>query len=88
MASGELTLNTGINSSVTSISVESTGALLSTTETPYTIQFDDEQMTVTAVSGASSPQTVTVTRGVNGTTAATHADNAVLVSVPDSLYAF
>lgn len=88
MASGELTLNGAINSSVTSISVESTGALLSTTETPYTIQFDDEQMTVTAVSGTSSPQTVTVTRGVNGTTAASHADNAVLVSVPDSLYAF
>jgi hypothetical protein len=88
MASGELQLNGGINSAVTSISVESTGALLSTTATPYTIQFDDEQMTVTAVAGASSPQTVTVTRGVNGTTAASHLDNAVLVSVPDSLYAF
>lgn len=88
MASGELLLDGAINSSVTSISVESSGALLSTTETPYTIQFDDEQMTVTAVSGASSPQTVTVTRGVNGTTAASHSDGAVLVSVPDSLYAF
>lgn len=88
MASGELQLNGDIDAAVTSISVESTGALLSTTETPYIIQFDDEQMTVTAVSGASSPQTVTVTRGVNGTTAAAHLDNAVLVSVPDSLYAF
>lgn len=88
MANGELTLSGAINSAVTSITVASVGALLSTTETPYTIQFDDEQMTVTAVSGASSPQTVTVTRGVNGTTAASHSDGAVLVSVPDSLYAF
>lgn len=88
MADGELLLNGAINSAVTSISVDSTGALLDATDVPYTIQFDDEQMTVTAVAGASSPQTVTVTRGANGTTAASHADNAVLVSVPDSLYAF
>lgn len=89
MASGELTLNGAINAAVTSISVESTGALLSTTAVPYVMQVDDEQMTVTAVSGASSPQTVTVTRGANGTTAATHADNAVLVGpVPESIYAF
>ena len=88
MADEELTLSGAINSAVASITVASAGALLSTTETPYTIQFDDEQMTVTAVTGASSPQTVTVTRGVNGTTAASHSDGAVLVSVPDSLYAF
>lgn len=89
MASGELTLNGAINSAVTSISVESTGALLSTTNTPYVMQIDDEQMTVTTVVGASSPQTVTVTRGANGTTAASHLDNAVLVGpVPESIYAF
>ena len=89
MASGELKLNGAINAAVTSISVESTGALLSTTAVPYVMQVDDEQMTVTAVSGASSPQTVTVTRAANGTTAATHADNAVLVGpIPESIYAF
>lgn len=89
MADGELSLNGAINSSVTSISVESTGALLDATDVPYVIQFDDEQLTVTAVTGASSPQTVTVTRGANGTTAAAHSDGAVLVGpVPDSLYAF
>lgn len=89
MASGELVLNGAINAAVTSISVESTGALLSTTAVPYVMQVDDEQMTVTAVSGASSPQTVTVTRGANGTTAASHSSAAVLVGpVPESIYAF
>lgn len=89
MASGELTLNGAINSAVTSISVESTGALLSTTAVPYVMQIDDEQLTVTAVVGATSPQTVTVTRAANGTTAASHADNAVLVGpIPESIYAF
>ncbi len=89
MASGELALNGAINSSATSISVESTGALLSTTAVPYVMQIDDEQMTVTAVSGASSPQTVTVTRAANGTTAASHSDAALLVGpVPESIYAF
>lgn len=89
MASGELTLTAAINAAVTSISVTSTGALLSTTAVPYVMQLDDEQVTVTAVTGASSPQTVTISRGANGTTAATHVISTVLVGpVPESIYAF
>lgn len=88
MASGEATLSGNINASVTSITVASTKALLSASDVPYTIQLDNEQMTVTAVSGASSPQTVTVVRGVNGSTAVSHTSGAVVVSVPESIFAF
>jgi hypothetical protein len=35
---------------------------------PFDIRISGEQITVTAVSGSSSPQTLTVTRGVNGVT--------------------
>ena len=40
------------------------------------IQVDSEQMLVTSAPATSSPVTLTVTRGYNGTTAATHADKA------------
>lgn len=46
--------------------------------TPFTIYVDDEEMTVTAVGGT----TWTVTRGVNGTTAAAHLDKALVVYKP------
>jgi hypothetical protein len=88
MASGGLTLSGNINAAVTSIVFASTKALLSTTEVPYTIQLDNEQMTVTAVVGATSPQTATVVRGANGSTAASHTSGAVVVSVPQSLFTF
>jgi hypothetical protein len=87
MADGELTLTAAINAAVTSLSVTSTGAKLSTTETPYTIVIDDEQMTATTVTGA-APQIVTVVRGVNGTTAATHSAAALVDIRPSSLYAY
>jgi hypothetical protein len=70
-------LNAGINASVTSISVKSvSGRYLWTTGTvsiPITI--DGEDLTVTNISGATSPQTFTVTRGVNGYPAS-HSANA------------
>jgi hypothetical protein len=64
---GELFLNANVTTtSTTSISVKSLdGTLLSTTAVPYDIEVGGEQMTATAVVGASSPQTVTVVRGVN-----------------------
>lgn len=88
MAAGELALSGNITNVATSIVVASTGALLSTTDEPYLIQIDDEQLTVVSVAGATSPQTVTVTRAANGTTAAAHSGGALIVSVPDSLFAF
>lgn len=88
MADGELTLSAGVNASATSFSIATTGARLSTAETPYTVQFGDEQVTVTACTSA-TPQVATVTRGVNGTSAVAHSSGAVLVGpVPDSIYAF
>jgi hypothetical protein len=54
------------------ISVDS-GPLWDTADEPFDIDIGGEQITVTAVTGASSPQTFTVTRSVNGVTAS-HAD--------------
>jgi hypothetical protein len=51
--------------------------LWTTTGTPFDINLDGERCTVTAVSGASSPQTFTVTRSVNGVSKA-HAVGATV----------
>lgn len=62
-------LTSGISSSATSISVSITDGSIWTTdagEMPFDIRVGGEVMTVTAISGASSPQTFTVTRSVNG----------------------
>ncbi len=48
------------------------------TTAPFTIRIDNEQLTVTAGAGT---VTWTVTRGVNGTTAAAHASGATIVNV-------
>lgn len=88
MAGGNVSLPSNINNAVTSFSVASVDGLLTTTETPFTLLVDSEQMTVTAVSSASSPQTVTVVRGVNGTTAAAHTTTSTVEVTPASLYAF
>ena len=63
------TLNGAINSSVTSITVASAAAL--PLEGEYRVLVESELMTVTAGQGTTS---LTVTRGVDGTTAASHAD--------------
>ncbi|MCX5197231.1 hypothetical protein OOK31_25590 [Streptomyces sp. NBC_00249] len=60
-------LASGVTSTATSLSVATaSGPLWSTTSPPYDVQVGGEVMTVTAVSGASSPQTFTVVRSVNG----------------------
>lgn len=68
--SGTSTLTADVDSSTTSLSVTTTdsGDLWSTTASDYPINIvvGGEVMTLTAVSGASSPQTFTVTRSVNG----------------------
>lgn len=66
------TLSVGVTSSATSWSVASAaGTLWITTAThptefPFDVLCDGERVTVTAITGASSPQTFTVTRSVNG----------------------
>lgn len=62
-------LAAGVTSSATTLSVTTvTGPLWTTNPAhlPFDIYAGGEQMTVTAITGATSPQTFTVTRGVNG----------------------
>lgn len=65
-------LAAGVNSTATSLSVATpSGPLWITTATvpadfPFDIRVSGERMTVTAISGTTSPQTFTVTRSVNG----------------------
>lgn len=88
MAGGALTLSAAIVSpSATTMSVATTGPKLSTTAVPYDLLIDDEQVTVTACNSA-TPQVATITRGVNGTTAATHTTAATIELAERSRYAF
>lgn len=67
------TLNGAIDNSVTSVPVTSAAGWPAA---PFTIQVDDEKMRVTNVVG----NTLTVTRGFDGTTAASHLDLAPVLS--------
>jgi hypothetical protein len=88
MADGALTLSAAIVSAVaTTMSVATTGPKLETVDVPYALLVDDEQVTVTACTGA-TPQVATITRGVNGTTATTHTTAATIELATESLFAF
>lgn len=82
-----LTLSGNINASVTSMSIATTGDKLTTTDLPLTVLVDSEQITITACTSA-TPQVATITRGANGTTAASHTSGAAVTVLPDSIYAF
>lgn len=76
-------LNAGITNSATSIVVKTlSGALFTTGTVNYNIKIGGETMTVTNVSGTTSPQTLTVTRGVVGGYAAAHNTNDYVYAVP------
>lgn len=64
--SDDSTLNAGINSAVTSIAVAWTLLGWTHADGDFDINVGGERMTVTAISGSTSPQTFTVTRSVNG----------------------
>ncbi len=70
--SGESTLAEDLDTTETAVDVAiPAGGLLWTTdagEFPFDVEVGGEVMTVTAISGASSPQTFTVVRSVNGIT--------------------
>jgi hypothetical protein len=72
-------LNAGITSSATSMVVgRATGdPLWDSTAVPFDVGIGGEQVTATAISGAGSTQTFTITRGVNGVTKA-HAANEII----------
>ena len=65
------TLSVGVTASATTLSVATVaGSPLWTTaggDVPFDVEVDGERITVTAVTGSSSPQSFTVVRGVNGT---------------------
>lgn len=64
-------VNTNFNSSATALSIKTlSGPLIDTAITSGTIKIGGERMTITSVTGSSSPQTVNVTRGLDGYTAA------------------
>lgn len=73
------TLTAGVTAGATTLSVASSGFLWTTAggDMPLSLMVNGEEMTVTAISGATSPQTFTVTRGVNGVARA-HAAGAVV----------
>ncbi|MFT3746148.1 MAG: MBG domain-containing protein [Pyrinomonadaceae bacterium] len=75
---GEITtLNGAINNATTTITIAGpTFTGQPTFDSGQVIQIDNEQMLVTAASAGSF--TMTVTRGANGTTAATHANGAAV----------
>lgn len=81
---GDSTLSAPAGAASTSLSVATAagGSLWTTTDTPVDIEVGGERMTVTAVAGASSPQTFTVTRSVNGITKAQTAGTAVNLYQP------
>lgn len=84
-AGGDLTLGNTYTAAATSMVFNAANAqTVVSTVVPYTILIDKEQLTVTAVSGS----TWTVTRGANGTTAASHTVNAVIEIVPTAVYAY
>lgn len=77
---GDSALNAGIGKTDLSMSVKTTaGALWSTSagDYPRDVVVDGEQIRITAMAGAASPQTATIVRSINGI-AKTHLANAVV----------
>jgi hypothetical protein len=66
---GELTsLNEDLTTTETAMDITSDGFLWTTSagQMPISVMVSGEEMTITAITGASNPQTATVTRSVNG----------------------
>jgi hypothetical protein len=75
-------VNTSFNASATALSIKTlSGPLIDTAMTSGTIKIGGERMTVTSVTGSSSPQTVNVTRGLDGYTAAHTAGDYVYIDL-------
>ena len=81
---GDVTLAATITSTATTLTVAIASGSAMSTVLPYTLQLGSEQVTVTAVSGA----TLTVTRGAGGTTAAAHTTGTPIEVVPTALFAY
>jgi hypothetical protein len=79
-------LNEALDTTETGVDVAiASGILWDDTDQPFNIVVGGEVMTVTAVSGASSPQTFTVTRSVNGVVKS-HASGAAVALADPTVY--
>ena len=79
------TLHTGISSGATSMVVDIPSGPLWTTNGahfPFDLSMGGERITVTAISGASTPQTFTITRSVNGVVKAHTAGETITLWFP------
>lgn len=90
LADDGLTLSAGVTTTATSWSIATTNAaspLLSIAAGDYPVSMlcEGEKITITAVAGAASPQTATVTRSVNGIVKAHGAGAAVTMFNPPRL---
>ena len=87
MSDEAVTLNANINSAVTSVVYATTGPeMAGAGSVPYNIIVGSEEMTVTAVNAGTN--TLTVTRGANGTTAAAHTASDPIELVSNTVYVF
>ena len=76
-------LDAGVTSTATSIDVATTaGPTWGDADLPYDLNIGGERVTVTAIDGPTSPQTLTVTRSVNGVVKAHEAGDAVSLFKP------
>lgn len=78
-------LNAAVTATATSFAVKTNSGPLWTTTSddfPFDINIDGEQITVTNITGTSSPQTFTVTRSVNGVVKAHLINAAVALNAP------
>lgn len=64
--SDDTTTNEALDTTETGVDITVTGTLWTAADAPFDVMIGGERMTVTNVTGASSPQTLTVTRSVNG----------------------
>lgn len=81
---GSQVLASACTSSATSLSASCPGVQFTTTDVPFSIELDGERMTVTAVAaGSGTNQTLTVTRGVDGTNAVAHASGTAIYLAHD-----
>jgi hypothetical protein len=81
------TLQTGVSSSATALSIVTTNAAsppwtTSAADFPFDVIMAGERMTVTGITGTSSPQAFTVVRSVNGVVKAQAAGAAVSLFTP------
>ncbi|MCG5460855.1 SGNH/GDSL hydrolase family protein [Micromonospora sp. MED01] len=86
VAADGATLSSSVTSTATTMLLTSTAAMglwtVRAAAFPFDLMVGGEQVTVTAITGASSPQTATVVRSVNGIVKAHAAGTPVQVAVP------